>query len=251
MLSFKKVKKEIRLILHKGDKIICPFCGYRAKDLRRMGLNYPVLYEKQIVGAGRRRAKCYNCRSTDRERLVSVYLKDVLKILEGDRRKKILHIAPEENLSKQLLNYGFDEYICGDLFTEGYNYPDHVQNIDVLDIPFDDNSFDLIICNHVLEHVQEDVRAMKELLRVLKIGGKAILQVPISKNSAITYEDFTITDPEQRKLFFGQYNHVRIYGQDYTERLKSSGFNVNVINISNDFQEYGLNKDEDIYIGEK
>ena len=92
---------------------------------------------------------------------------------------------------------------------------------------------------------------MRELRRVLKKGGIAILQVPISKNSAETFEDFTITDAEERKVIFGQSDHVRIYGQDYSDRLVKGGFKVERVNISKEYQNYGLNKDEDIFIGVK
>jgi SAM-dependent methyltransferase len=123
--------------------------------------------------------------------------------------------------------------------------------MNVLDIPFPDNSFDLVICNHLLEHVPNDMDAMKELLRVLKVGGEAILQVPISKNSAKTIEDWSVTTPEERERAFGQFDHVRIYGQDYTDRLTLAGFKVERINISKDYPSYGLAGEEDIFIGRK
>jgi len=123
--------------------------------------------------------------------------------------------------------------------------------MNVLNIPFEDDYFDLIICNHLLEHVPEDISAMKELYRVLKKPGKAILQVPISKKLDITYEDFSITDPKQREASFGQFDHVRIYGQDYKDRLESAGFKVERINISDEFMKYGIAKEEDIFIGRK
>jgi hypothetical protein len=102
-----------------------------------------------------------------------------------------------------------------------------------------------------LEHIPTDVDAMKELHRVIKRGGRAILQVPISKNTLQTFEDFSVTDPKQRENVFGQFDHVRIYGQDYAQRLEQSGFKVNRINISTEFINSGLNKDEDIFICEK
>lgn len=95
------------------------------------------------------------------------------------------------------------------------------------------------------------MKAMKELYRVLRQGGKAILQVPISKNSNETFEDFSITDSKQREMTFGQFDHVRIYGQDYSQRQTLAGFSVNRINLSHEFRTYGLAKDEDIFVGEK
>ena len=163
----------------------------------------------------------------------------------------ILHLAPEKNLTSTLSKIGLKDYICGDLFTEGYQYPDYVQNMNVLNIPFEDNYFDLIICNHLLEHVPNDFDAMKELYRVLRSNGKAILQVPISKNSKTTIEDFSVTDSKERETMFGQFDHVRIYGQDYSDRLNSVGFKIERINISKEFPKFGLAHDEDIFIGKK
>jgi SAM-dependent methyltransferase len=246
----KKFRKKIAIALHKGDKYVCPFCGYSSKDLFPRGHDVPVLMEKQVVGAGTRESVCYKCNSMARERLIYVYLRDKLKIfLNTD--KAILHIAPEIILSQKLLEFGFKEYVCGDLFLEGYKYPKHVTNINVLNIPYPANRFDLIICNHVLEHIPNDLDAMKEIYRVLKTNGQAILQVPISKNSLHTYEDFSIVDPVQREKIFGQFDHVRRYGQDYVNRLEGCGFKVTRINIYDEFAGYGLNKDEDIFVYEK
>lgn len=245
------VKQRVKLALHSGNKYECPICGFKAKDWYPIGFDIPVLKAKQVIGAGRRNGGCYKCNSSDRVRLLYTYLRDKINLFKGSKDVKILHIAPEENISKVLLDSGFKHYICGDLFTEGYNYPDHVQNIDVTSIPFEDNYFEIILCNHVLEHVPNDIKAMKELYRVLKKGGKAILQVPISKNSHETIEDFSVTEPTEREVVFGQYDHVRIYGQDYANRLQSAGFTVERINIAEQYPMYGLINDEDIFIGTK
>lgn len=245
-----RAKQIVKLVIHSGSKYECPLCGYKAKDLSPIGIDIPVLKEKQVIGGGLRNGGCYKCDSSDRERLVYVYLKEILNIF-NNKNLKILHFAPEKNLSKVLYKFGFEKYICGDLFTEGYKYPDYVQNINVLNIPYEDHTFDLVICNHLLEHVPTDTEAMKELFRVLKLNGKAILQVPISKNSDKTFEDFTVTDPKEREAVFGQFDHVRIYGQDYVDRLSSVGFKVDRINISKQYEKYGLNMDEDIFIGTK
>lgn len=245
-----RVKKMIKLAIHSGDKYQCPFCGYNSKDFYLIGYDLPVLKEKQIVGAGLRSAGCYKCSSSDRERLIYVYLRDVLKVFEN-KNLSILHMAPEVNLSALLYKVGYAKYVCGDLFTEGYSYPEYVQNMNVLNIPFEDNSFDLVICNHMLEHVPADRDAMKELYRVLKPGGRAILQVPISKNTKETFEDFSISTPREKEAAFGQFDHVRIYGQDYADRLSSVGFKMERINISSKYEKYGLCKEEDIYTGVK
>lgn len=245
------VKQRVKLALHSGNKYQCPICGYNAKDLYPIGIDISVLKEKEVIGAGLRNGGCYKCNSSDRERLVYTYLKEKINLFDKQKEIRILHLAPEKNLSKALFDLGYDNYVCGDLFTEGYSYPEYVQNMNVLNIPFEDNYFDIILCNHLLEHVPNDTEAMKELFRVLKSGGKAILQVPISKNSDKTYEDFSITAPKEREVTFGQFDHIRIYGQDYTERLQSVGFKTERINISKEYSNYGLNLDEDIFIGKK
>lgn len=245
------IKFKILKIINKREIYTCPFCGNISSDFKSIGLNIPVLIERKVVGAGIRNGGCFKCGSSDRERLVYVFLKYKWKIFNKSKKLKLLHFAPEFNLSRKLAEFKFKEYLCGDLFTEGYNYPEHVKNMNVLDIPYKENSFDIIICNHLLEHVPNDIDAMRELFRVLKIEGKAILQVPISQNSAKTLEDFSITEPSQREIIFGQADHVRIYGQDYLERLSSVGFQVKRINISKKFKKYGLNMKEDLFTVEK
>ncbi|KAA6341728.1 hypothetical protein EZS27_010478 [termite gut metagenome] len=240
--------RRFKTFFHKGERYVCPFCNYSSKDLSPIGIDNFILKEKQIIGGGKRLGGCYKCGSSDRERLIYIYLKEKMRLF-SDKNKSILHIAPESLLSKKLLEFNFSEYVCGDLFPEGYS--NYVKKIDILDIPYIDNTFDLIICNHVLEHIINDLDAMKELRRVLKLGGQAILQVPISKNSPHTFEDFSITDFKQRESVFGQGDHVRIYGQDYIKRLESSGFKVTKVNISDEFIKYGVNVDEDIFVCQK
>ena len=247
----KAMKTRVEILLHKGDVYNCPLCGFHSKDLAPIGFDIPVLKEKQVIGAGKRNGGCYKCNSSDRERLVYIYLKQKLSIFNEGRFKKILHLAPERNISKKLFDFGFDDYVCGDLFTEGYSYPEYVKNMNVLNIPYEGDHFDLIICNHILEHIPNDVDAMKELYRVLKHGGKAILQVPISKNSDETFEDLSIQEPREREIVFGQFDHVRIYGQDYPKRLSSVGFRVERVNISKEYNKYGFAEDEDIFVAKK
>lgn len=245
------IPRFIRSFLHKGNQYTCPFCNYQSKDLAPIGRRLPILTEKQIVGSGYRLGGCYHCGSTDRERLVYIYLLYYLHVFDSSKIENILHIAPERNLSHKLFIHGFKKYICGDLFANSYKYPKYVQKINLLNIPFEKETFDLIICNHVLEHIPDENQALKEIYRVLNNQGIAILQVPISSNSATTYEDPKYTSPKERETHFGQFDHVRIYGQDYAKRLSQIGFTVDKINISSDYPQYGLNKDEDLYIVRK
>jgi SAM-dependent methyltransferase len=245
----KSIQHRYSLWKNKGDKYNCTFCNYGANRFLTMGEDLPVLVKKDVVGGGRREGMCPNCGSFDRERLIHLYLKEIFKI-EEKKDLKILHIAPEKRLTNYLLKLDLD-YSCGDLFTEGYSYADHVKNMNVTEIPFENEIFDLVICNHVLEHIPNDLDAMKEIYRVLKAGSLALLQVPISNNSKITEEDFSITEPSDREKYYGQFDHVRLYGQDYIDRLNSVGFNVDRVNISKDYEKAGLILKEDIFVCKK
>ena len=142
-------------------------------------------------------------------------------------------------------------YINGDLYN-----PQADEVIDITSINYDDNVFDIIICSHVLEHIPKDELAMSELFRVLKPGGLAIIQVPISSVLVETFEDSSIIEPEDREKYFGQKDHVRIYGTDYIKRLKKSGFKVTAYDFISelnpfDVQKYALLKDEKLYLCSK
>jgi SAM-dependent methyltransferase len=238
-------------VLHAGNRYECPCCGYKSRDLAAIGLDIPVLREQQVAGGGRRFAGCYRCGSTDRERLILTYLRFDSPLLVAPRTMRVLHMAPEARLASALRPLNFQEYIGGDLFTEGYEYPDWVRHIDIVAVPFAADYFDLVICNHVLEHVPDDRLAMREILRVLKPGGTAVLQVPISTTLAETLEDATVTAYQDREAVFGQFDHVRLYGQDYAQRLEGCGFRVDVRDTSTRFAHYGLNPNERLYIATK
>ncbi len=163
--------------------------------------------------------------SLERHRLLWLYLKNKTDFFTA--QKKVLHMAPEQSflpLFKKMKNL---DYTTADLYS-----PIVDVKADILDLPFEENTFDVVICNHVLEHIEDDAKAMSELYRVLKPGGMGIFQVPQDLKLEKTYEDFNITDPEERKKHFGQYDHVRIYGRDYFNRLRKAGFTVEEIDYS-------------------
>ncbi|MEQ8928101.1 MAG: class I SAM-dependent methyltransferase [Fulvivirga sp.] len=178
-----------------------------------------------------------------------------MKLFENrDKPLRLLHFAPERFFYKLFSNYEMIEYTPCDLFPEIYDYGGKikVKKVDITQIPFDDQSFDLILCNHVLEHIPDDLRAMSELYRVLSNNGQGIFQVPLDYSKNHTYEDFKITDPKERKIAFGQHDHVRIYGKDYKDSLEKVGFNVEVNDFINQFTKaekfkYGILKSELIY----
>ena len=180
--------------------------------------------------------------SLERHRLLWLYLKTETDFFTN--KKKVLHIAPEQcfiSLFKKQQNL---DYLTADLHS-----PIADVKANICDLPFENNSFHIVFCNHVLEHINDDAKAMSELHRVLKPGGMGIFQIPQDLNKAVTYEDFSIISPEERTKHFGQYDHVRIYGQDYFDRLRNVGFKVDEINYSSKIPselitKYCLVKDE-------
>ncbi len=180
--------------------------------------------------------------SLERHRLFWLYLTNETSFFTENIR--VLHFAPEQAFLKRFKKLKNITYTTTDL-----NSPIADVKADICNLPFEDNSFDFIICNHVLEHIPDDTKAMQELYRVLALNGTAILQVPYDKNRATTFEDNSITDPKERAAIFGQYDHVRIYGMDYFDKLKSIGFKVDAVNytaqLSNEeIEKYRLPKNE-------
>ena len=187
--------------------------------------------------------------SLERHRLLWLYLQNETQIFK--KKFKVLHVAPEQAFYKKFIKLNNLDYVTFDM-----NSPIAKIKGDICNLPFSENQFDFILCNHVLEHVNDDIAAMLELFRVLKKNGVAILQVPIDLTKNKTYEDSTITDKKERMKAFGQYDHVRIYGKDYFERLEKSGFKVEKNFYSKNFSDkeiykYGINKNEIIPICRK
>ncbi len=163
--------------------------------------------------------------SLERHRLLWLYLKNETDFFTTP--KKVLHIAPEQCFLKRFKKLKNLDYITADLYS-----PIVDVKADILDLPFNDNSFDVVLCNHVLEHIVDDKKAMQELYRVLKPNGLGIFQIPQDLNLEKTYEDFSITSPEERAKHFGQYDHVRVYGKDYFDRLRAVGFKVDEVDYA-------------------
>ena len=166
--------------------------------------------------------------SLERHRLLWLYLTRETDFFS--KPLKVLHVAPEQAFYKRFKNQKNLTYITTDLYS-----PLADVKADLCALPFEDNSFDVIFCNHVLEHIPDDAQAMRELYRVMKKGGWGIFQVPQDINRAHTFEDDTIIDPAERTRIFGQYDHVRVYGLDYFDRLRQVGFEVEEIVYSTHF----------------
>ena len=200
----------------KGNLFTDPIDG---KSFRKM---LPYGYGKQ-----RENALSPSTLSLERHRLMWLFLRDETDFFTSTKKLKTLHIAPEQcflSIFKKQQNL---EYITSDLES-----PIADVKADICNLPFEDNSFDVIFCNHVLEHIPEDTKAMQELFRVMKKGGFGIFQVPQDLKRDITFEDNSITDKKERAKIFGQYDHVRVYGKDYFDRLREIGFKVNEIDYT-------------------
>lgn len=176
-------------------------------------------------GKQRKNALSPSTLSLERHRLLWLYLKNETDFFTAPL--KVLHIAPEQCFLNRFKNLKNIEYITADL-----NSPIADVKADLLDLPFEENAFDVVFCNHVLEHIEDDKKAMSELYRVLKPSGMGIFQIPQDLDREKTYEDFSITNSDERTKHFGQYDHVRVYGKDYFDRLRVVGFKVNEVNYS-------------------
>ena len=180
--------------------------------------------------------------SLERHRLFWLYLKNETTFFSAPLR--VLHFAPEQAFVQKFKKQKNLTYTTTDL-----NSPIADVKADICDLPFKDNSFDFIICNHVLEHIPDDTKAMQELYRVLAPSGTAIVQVPYDTKREITFEDNTITDQSERTRIFGQYDHLRVFGMDYFKKLSSIGFDVSALDYtsgisSDDIERYRLCKGE-------
>ncbi len=196
----------------------CPICGTR----RRRFLPYGYV-------SSRPDALCPTCLSLERHRLLWLYLTRETDLFRHPAR--ILHIAPEVCLMKRLRRCAAD-YTTADLES-----PLADLHFDVQRIPLPDAFCDVLICNHLLEHVADDRQAMREFYRILRPGGWGVLLSPVDRSRAVTFEDDSITDPAERTRIFGQYDHRRIYGRDYGDRLREAGFEVEEIDYAARFSE--------------
>lgn len=254
--QLRNLKLSLRKFYFTGKKFYCPLCNHSYRKFFPGGFDLPVIKEMQIIGAGRRKdIICPGCASTDRDRLIhSILISKEFDFLPSD---SLLHIAPEPSLYKWLIENKKEllkVYVQGVKYHEGFYYNSDVRLFDVMDIPFKAGSFDLVICNHVLEHVEDDQKAMQEIYRILKKNGKGILQVPWSPLIKDTLEDSSITSVEDREKYFGQFDHLRLYGQDYTNKLIAAGFEVRVVEPSslgfdeNYMQSISINPKEVIFV---
>lgn len=226
-------------IFYRGNAVICPVCEHGYRKFLPYGRKNP-----------RPNALCPHCMSLERHRLIWKYLTDRTDFFR--RKQHVLHIAPEACFIERFQITHGDSYITADIES-----PLAKVKMDIHKIPFASDSFDVVLCNHVLEHVKNDIVAMKEICRVLKHDGYAILQVPFfNPVPDQTIEDPSVEDPLERERLYGQDDHVRRYGKDYPERIFSAGLTPEAENFIDSFSDdqrrrYGLAKGETLFIGRK
>jgi len=240
LIRFSLLINRVVALFYMGNKVECPVCEHSFRKF------LPYGYTK---ATSRKNALCPRCLSLERHRLMYLYLRDKTDFFTKDL--KVLHIAPEQCFYKRFRALENLDYTTGDLES-----PIADVHFDIQEIPFANETYDVVICNHVLEHVDDDAKAMSEMYRILKPGGFAILQVPQDTGAKKTYEDPTITDPSEREKHFLQKDHVRLYGLDYSERLSAVGFKVVADTYSNNFPEetakrFGLPMKEIFYFNQK
>lgn len=224
-------------LAYKGRGRECPVCGSRYR--RFMPYGYVTSREDAL---------CPHCLALERHRMIWLWLSECSDLFES--RPRLLHIAPEVSLMRHFkrLYRGTENYITADLES-----PLADMHFDVQHIPLEDCSVDVVICNHLLEHVEDDRRAMRELYRILRPGGWGIALVPEDRSLPTTFEDDSITDPKERTRIFGQYDHRRIYGRDYDSRLAEAGFRVERIGYREQLTEaqqrlYAIGSDDLVII---
>jgi predicted SAM-dependent methyltransferase len=240
-------------LVHSKHDYYCPSCNNNLLYFEPLPDHFdsPLLTKYEFEMYNKETFLCPKCSAMDRERLYRLYIEQETKLLKMPIR--LLHIAPERNIQNWLFNFDNIDYTGGDLFPTDTA----LVRVDVTDIHYRDETFDVVMCSHVLEHVPDDRKAMRELYRVLKKGGWGILQVPLAVDITESYEDFSITTPEGRFEAFGQNDHVRVYAQqDYINRLKEVGFEVELYNYAtkyglNEAKKYGLSKNDNLYVVHK
>lgn len=208
----RRLRDVARAVFYYGKGRFCPVCGKSSRRFRQLGL------------IPREDAQCARCGAGERHRFLWLYVSNKTALFDGTP-KKMLHVAPERCFESKFKQRFGDNYLTADLFA-----PRVMVKMDITDIEYPDQSFDVIYCSHVLEHVQDDKKAMREFFRVLKNDGWAILLVPVTSEK--TFEDPSIVDPVERLKVFGHKDHVRRYGPDYVDRLREAGFSVEITKVN-------------------
>jgi SAM-dependent methyltransferase len=222
------VRFGLRKFAYSGLARRCVLCGSQVRTFLPHGGGAEVLDRRQVVGGMlRKNDRCPVCHGADRTRMMMLYLEAETAI--GRRPMRVLHVAPDFGLYLWLKRQAEVDYTGTDLDAFRYRHIDDMQTADLTALPFDDGSFDVVICSHVLEHVPDDRAAFSELVRVLAPGGHALLLTPYALDGMGTDEDPSIEDAAERDHRFGQWDHVRIYdSEDFLRRMRAAGFDADL-----------------------
>lgn len=224
LIRMSYLARPVMALFLKGDKYTDPIDGKSFKTFLPYG-----------YGQQRNNVLSPSTLSLERHRLLWLYLQNETNFFSDNL--KVLHFAPEQAFYKRFRKLKNLDYTTTDL-----NSPLADVKADICDLPFEDNSYDVILCNHVLEHIPDDTKAMHELYRVMKPGGWGIFQIPQDILRETTFEDNNITDKKERAEIFGQYDHVRIYGLDYFDKLRHIGFTVEEVDYTNKLSAFDVEK---------
>lgn len=218
----------LRKLLFSGSAFTCVLCGNSVRFFNPHGGGAEVLDRLRVVGGMRREADaCPICHASDRTRMMMLYLSEFCGL--GAEPKRILHVAPDLGLYLWLNRQPGVSYFGCDIDKARYRHIKNMYTADLTVAPFDTDSFDIVICSHVLEHIPDDAKAMREILRILRPGGAALLLTPLATDGGGTEEDPDINDPGEQHRRFGQWDHVRIYGRDdFLARMAAAGFETTV-----------------------
>jgi SAM-dependent methyltransferase len=217
----------VRRVIHAGPER-CRVCQAPVRHFLDAGYGYPVLEETRVVGGMKRPADaCPICRSSARERLVWFWLSQAGRGFRFPADIVTAHFAPERGLTRRISRAAPQRYTAYDFEPSRYRHVDRVEKADLSALPMADDSVDLLICNHVLEHVPDVSLALSQIRRVLRPGGVAILQVPLALKLAQTIELPLDSTPQERIARVGQDDHLRLFTpEDYREQLEAAGLRV-------------------------
>ena len=240
-----------RIIYYKGKKFTCPICNYQASSFLAYGTDNEAIKKYKIIPMGyRKNVLCPKCYSKDRERLIYLFIKTLLNNKLLNYNSKIIHFAPEIAIEKNFFRKNFNNYLTADIASDKVDF-----NLDLQNFNFTQSNFDLVICNHVLEHIEDDVKALENIFNLLKPGGFAILQVPFSN---LIIKDFSLANLNSKKdrlKYYGQEDHVRIYSKNgFVNKIKNTGFDLKIYKSSEFYDKknnLGLVENEEIFFATK
>lgn len=240
LIRLSYIFKTFAPILYRGNNVECPVCEKKFSKFLSYGSN--VAHRENVL--------CPYDLTLERHRLMYLYLKQESNFFTAENLS-VLHMAPEQCFIDSFKKQKNLNYLTADIES-----PIADLHFDLHEIPLEDNRFDVVFCNHVMEHVENPLQCMKELYRVMKKGGWALMQVPQDFNRDLTYEDANIKSPKEREKHFWQKDHLRLFGKDYPQWLEKAGFTVDEFDLKKHFDKNKINRfrllqGEILYIAKK